>query len=571
MPHRLAKNIVVLKFGSSVLTDAFATRSAVAEIYRHIAMGRRVVAIVSALAGETDRLSMVAEQFGHTSDGHYAGFLATGEQQASYLLGLAADDVGLKSAVVSPKDLKLTIAGDTLDALPISYDQDYLLNQFIARDLLIVPGFYGIRENGRMGLLGRGGSDLTAIYLASQLDDAGLLERCKLVKDVEGVYNKDPNKFADGLELYQSLTYETAAAIAGVLVQPKSVVFARQHDLAFEVGRVGIEAGTRIGHYRDVTKPVKQKNQPLRVALAGLGVVGYGVYQQLCKTADVEVTKILVSDTLKHAEKNLPEGLLTTNARDLEVEKVDILLECLSVKGLAIDLISKALKAGTSVVSANKQAIVSGYHDFKNFAAQSGAGLAFSASVGGGVPILESIDRSKEIVRVSAVLNGTTNYVYSRMAEGLTADVAIKEAQDLGFAEADPSADIDGFDALAKISLIAVEGAPVSLSDLIIDRADFDSVTVQNDESYRQICQLYLKDGQYHVSVKPESLTDHSKIGKPVGAENIAIIDYSDGSQAIISGLGAGRWPTTHSMINDFYQLLNERASLVAKSTSKAA
>ncbi len=553
---------VVLKFGSSLLKDVFATRLAVNEIYRHVSVGKKAIVVISALAGETDRLTDISKQFQSLSDGHLAGFLATGEQQASYLLGMAADDVGLNSVILSPKDLALTLTGSHLDAEPKSLNFDRLQKALIDHDVVIVPGFYGIRENGKMGLLGRGGSDLSALYIASVLKNHQCLSHCTLVKDVEGVFNKDPNTHWDqgDLEIYQSLDYQTAASIAGVLVQPKSVTYAEKHGIGFNVARVGRDQGTYIGENAVVTKKPYMRGKAKKVLLAGLGVVGYGVYQFLQRSPDFEIVKVLVSNPKKHQDKAVPQSLLTSDVNVFNNHDADILIEALSVTDVALKAIEAALKSNIAVISANKQAIYQNFKYLTTLSREHGGGLRYSAAIGGGVPIIERcLAEQKAVSHVEAILNGTCNFVYSRIDEGIDAETAIKEAQEAGFAEADPSADIDGYDALAKIALIAATCGGIDIEVVDIDRKDFEAPSTLDGQYVRQVAVFDGSPGagQGVLSVKPTILDDHSILGKTTGAQNVAKVTFTDGSELFLKGLGAGRWPTTQSVLSDLYQWYN--------------
>jgi homoserine dehydrogenase len=205
------------------------------------------------------------------------------------------------------------------------------------------------------------------------------------------------------------------------------------------------------------------------VGLIGLGTVGSGVVEILRRHADdfsrragVEVRLVRCGDraTERFAQLGLDLEMCTADAADVIADPaVDIVVELIGGTGVAKDVVLAALRAGKSVVTANKALMASAGQEVMEAAAAAGVDIMFEASVGGGIPIIGPLKHSlvsNEIVSVMGIVNGTTNYMLTRMADdGLDYDAALAEAQDAGFAEADPSADVDGLDAAAKIAILA--------------------------------------------------------------------------------------------------------------------
>ena len=163
-------NIIILKFGSSVLRDALDYEVAISEIYRHLRRGRRVVAVVSALAGVTDKLLECAQSdVGEPDDSSLAVLLGTGELRCAVGLSLALQRFGIDAVLADHHRLGLRTDGALLHARPISVEVDVALELLERHAVLVVPGFVGVHDDGRTSLLGRGGSDLTAVFLAAQL------------------------------------------------------------------------------------------------------------------------------------------------------------------------------------------------------------------------------------------------------------------------------------------------------------------------------------------------------------------------------------------------------------------
>ncbi|HVO34263.1 MAG TPA: M20/M25/M40 family metallo-hydrolase [Gemmatimonadales bacterium] len=236
--------LVVLKFGSSVLGTERDYAAAVAGIQRHLQRGERVLAVVSALKGATDRLLADAHFFGPKPEpAATASLLATGESASAARLALALDAAGVEAALLDPGAIGLTTHGPLLDADPVAVNADAVRRALEHSGAAVVAGFYGRDSAGGYALFGRGGSDLTALFLAHRLG----AKSCRLVKDVEGVYERDPGAGGRAPRRYELLSWEDALKLGSRVVQPKTLHFARRERIEFEVGRVGSPVCTRIG------------------------------------------------------------------------------------------------------------------------------------------------------------------------------------------------------------------------------------------------------------------------------------------------------------------------------------
>src|SRR5690606_20492696 len=190
MPRR----VIVLKFGGSVLASPESLSLAVHEIYRWRREGWSVLAVVSAFSGETDALLREAIERGNGACRHVlAAAVGQGELRSASQPGLLLERSGVPAAVVNPGAIGLRATGDPLDADPCAVDTGALRRLFAADRVVVCPGFVATDDSGRWLLLGRGGSDLTALYLTAELAASGEIEaRCRLVKDVDGLYDRDP-------------------------------------------------------------------------------------------------------------------------------------------------------------------------------------------------------------------------------------------------------------------------------------------------------------------------------------------------------------------------------------------
>lgn len=244
--------VIVLKFGGSVLRDEHTIGDAAREITRWRAGGNRVVAVVSALQGVTDSLLARARSIvgdppeGRSGCGHaIAAASAIGEHESAAWLALHLGLLAQPASVLTPAALRLVATGPALDANPVSVDLVPIARALNTHGVAIVPGFAAIDENARPVVLGRGGSDLTALFLTAELINAGHAAACRLVKDVDGLYDRDPKQ--PGASRLAHATHDDCLRTDGSIIQFKAVRFAESRDLSFELGSIGSGTPTTIG------------------------------------------------------------------------------------------------------------------------------------------------------------------------------------------------------------------------------------------------------------------------------------------------------------------------------------
>ena len=550
------RKIIVLKFGSSVLQSSADLPQAVHEIYRWLRQQYSVVAVVSAFAGDTDRLLQHAERFGKISNqSAVARLIATGEDQSSALLALELDRFGVPATVLDSAQIELKAEGDACNATPVSCSTESIFAALDESKVVIVPGYSGRNAEGDVVLFGRGGSDLSAIFLARQLN-----ARCRIIKDVEGIFSSDPRTDANAL-CYSEVNWAEARRVGGQIVQSKSLEFAEAAEFSFEVAQVGHDCSTRVGGFKTEYRD-EQPNIPIRVGLLGLGTVGLGVFRELWRRPDLfEVTGIAVRNPGKH-KSHAPHHLLTTDCWRI-VEESELIVEAIGGIDPALDLISAALCAGKQVVTANKLLIATTGERLQSFR-ESGA-LRFSAAAGGALPVLEAISeiaKKHPINEITGVLNGTCNFVLDRIAAGSTFADAVRAAQEAGFAEADPTLDLDGTDTACKLQLIAQEAFGVSLALNDISRTGIESLDCDwirfiaaGDNRIRLVGSVRNEGGVMTAEVKPSIVAGDSAAGIIREEQNAVTITAED-FKTTIWGRGAGRWPTTVSVMGDVYDLV---------------
>jgi homoserine dehydrogenase len=239
----MRRPITVLKFGSSVLARAGDLPRAADEIVRALGRGERVIAVVSAFGGTTESLLARAAGVARSPEPTaLAALLATGERASAALLVITLEDRGVASSLADPERIALRVAGPHLDADPLDVDASALRALLDERPVAVVPGFFARGADRHVATLGRGGSDLTALFLAERLG-----ARCLLVKDVDGVYDGDPRDTSRAAARFASLSYADALRLSARVVQPKALRFAEERSFPFVVGRsLSLAGGTTV-------------------------------------------------------------------------------------------------------------------------------------------------------------------------------------------------------------------------------------------------------------------------------------------------------------------------------------
>ena len=236
------KPISVFKFGSSVLARPADFRCVADVLRAEVAANCKVLAVVSAMEGTTDALLEAAGALtSEPPDSLIGALLATGEETSVALLVLALAVQGLRAEGFNPSRLPIITRGALNDAEPVGVDTAKLRGALEYNDVVVVPGFVGVDLTGVPSLLGRGGSDLTALFLGHALGDAAV----SLVKDVDGVYPADP-RTNPGIEAYEEMEWSEAIRVGGQIVQGKAVAFAERHRMRFRVAGLG-GRGTWVG------------------------------------------------------------------------------------------------------------------------------------------------------------------------------------------------------------------------------------------------------------------------------------------------------------------------------------
>ena len=311
---------------------------------------------------------------------------------------------------------------------------------------------------------------------------------------------------------------------------------------------------------------VKANGTPARVALMGFGTVGQSVARILCsgEVPQIQLTHIFNRDVSRKKVDWVPASVTwTDNADDIFASDATIVIEVVGGIRPAYDWVKSALQAGKSVVTANKQLMAHHGAELLDLARSKGLEVRFEASVAGGIPVLRALQEGlagDRLVEVRGILNGTCAYILSRMQNesAAFADV-LADAQRLGYAEADPSEDLDGADAAAKLAIIAAVGLrrPVRVSDIAtksirpIEAVDF-MYAREVGCTIRQIARASAEDnGEVFAAVRPALVPLTSNFGRNEGSQNIVTVRGIFGGETSFMGSGAGGSPTAVAVVSD--------------------
>jgi len=311
------------------------------------------------------------------------------------------------------------------------------------------------------------------------------------------------------------------------------------------------------------------------VALLGFGTVGSSVARILCERANthLRLTHVLNRNVARKKVDWLPSSLQwTENIDDVLSSDVDIVVEVMGGLQPTVDWIRRALASGKSVVTANKQLIAHCGPELISLARRMNQQLEFGASVAGGVPVISGLHEGlagDELFKICGILNGTCNYILSQIeSNGVSFATALREAQKLGFAEADPTEDVDGLDARAKLAILARVGLhcdvkPASIvarSISAIDSVDFEYAN-QLGCTIRQISWAELKGDELFAAVQPALVELMSPLARVAGSQNLVMATGTYGGETVFGGHGAGGHPTAVAVVSDILAIARAKQS----------
>ena len=322
------------------------------------------------------------------------------------------------------------------------------------------------------------------------------------------------------------------------------------------------------------TLPAVMEPKLVRVGVLGCGNVGAAFVQLIVQQADtiaartglrLEITRVAVRNLARQRDVEVPDGILTRDAHALvEDPDVDLVVEVIGGIEPARELIRTAIEHRKPVVTANKELLANVGAELYAAADAAGVDLLFEAAVAGGIPLIRALReslRGEPISRVLGIVNGTTNYILTKMSEeGADYGSALSEAQRLGYAERDPTADVDGFDAGAKAAIIATVafGAKVVAGDVYhegISRITPDDIAVARRLGYvvklLAICERDATTGAVAVRVHPAMVPVHHPLASVRDSYNAVFVEGDAVGSLMLYGRGAGGAPTASAVLGD--------------------
>lgn len=324
----------------------------------------------------------------------------------------------------------------------------------------------------------------------------------------------------------------------------------------------------------------KRGSKKVRIALLGCGTVGGGVLRLLEQNrtalsekvgATLEVVKVLVKSIDKARTPECPRALLTTDPEEVfSIPDLDVVIEVMGGLSPAGDLVERAIQRGLTVVTANKLLIATRGPELLAKATQARVDLAFEASVGGGIPVIRTVSEALSADRVESIvgiLNGTCNYILTRMrVAGVDFQTALTEAQELGYAEADPALDIEGKDAAQKLIILSMLGFR---SDFAADACPTEGITAIDTVDFAAASRFgytikHLVVGRdlgeaISLHAHPTLVPKSSVLANIDGALNCVFIRGRALGPCILVGQGAGALPTAVSVVADLAQVARSR------------
>ena len=323
--------------------------------------------------------------------------------------------------------------------------------------------------------------------------------------------------------------------------------------------------------------------QKLNIGLFGFGVVGEGIYKVLEEKPQLNasIKKIVIKDADK--PRNAPSEIFSTNADDiLEDDDINVVVELISDSDAAYDIIKKAFNKKKHVVSANKKLIAEHHKELLQLQDENDVSFLYEASVCGSVPIIRNLEEyfDNDLLNyVSGIVNGTTNYILTKMAnENESYESALKAAQQNGFAEADPTADVEGFDAAHKLSIITLHAFGVKIeSDEVIRKGitslQTDDFKYAKEKGYTikliANSKIIQETGGVNSTVLPTFVKLDKTIALVNNEYNGVLIGSSLSDEQFLYGKGAGRFPTSSAVLSDISALQYDYKYAIRKKSDR--
>ena len=306
------------------------------------------------------------------------------------------------------------------------------------------------------------------------------------------------------------------------------------------------------------------QNNTFSIAVLGAGNIGSAVLTRLQELDDnvlkLELKKVLVSDTSK--DRGVSKDLLTDNFDDiLNDDSIDLVIEVLGGVDPGKEYIKSLLQKGKAVITANKDIIADCGQELITLAEENNTCLYFEAAVAAGIPVLKPLIeslRGEELTRVLGIINGTSNYILTSMEEGSTYEDALSTAQELGYAEPDPTNDVEGIDAKYKAMILSLLCFGVSPNDDAVFTEGISNITKEDfdwadrlDKTIKLVAQIDSNENGFNARVHPVLIDKKHPLAAIRGALNAVVAEGENIDQLVFSGPGAGANPTASAVMGD--------------------
>ncbi len=309
----------------------------------------------------------------------------------------------------------------------------------------------------------------------------------------------------------------------------------------------------------------------LKIGIIGLGTVGSGVYKTLKNFDNVEIIKIAVKNLNKKRSVEVPSSMLTDNPYEIVNDpSIDVVVELIGGVEPAYSYLETAIKNGKHIVTANKELLAKRGEEIFNLAEKYNRVILYEAAIAGGIPIImpvKTILAGNKINKIHAILNGTTNYILTKMdTEGASYEAVLKEAQELGYAETDPTGDVEGFDAAYKITTLATIAFKKKIKFENVYR---EGITKIRKEDMKEANEFGYKikliatasideNDNADVRVHPMLISKDTTLAHIDYVTNAVELNGFPIGKVVLSGPGAGEFPTASSVVGDILAIAAE-------------
>jgi len=315
----------------------------------------------------------------------------------------------------------------------------------------------------------------------------------------------------------------------------------------------------------------------VRIALLGLGNVGKGVWNILQKNGgeiaqrsgyDIEIAKILVRDVNKDRGVKVPKELLTNDFDDIiSDDSIEIVVEVMGGIDPTMEYILRSVRKKKNVVTANKMLIATHGREIFREVEENGVSINFEASVAGGIPVINGINENlaaNKIEEIKGIINGTTNYILTKMTQdGMDFDAALQEAQEKGYAEADPTSDVEGFDAAYKLAILAALAFETEVDINNVYKEGITNIKAMDIEYAKEMGYVVKLlaiakdvDGKLELRVHPTMIPSIHPLANVNDAFNAVFIKGNAVGELMLYGRGAGELPTGSAVVGDIISVL---------------